>query len=33
VVIERRYALSEIAEAHRHADNGRKKGNIVILVA
>ena len=32
-VIEKRYALADIVEAHRHAESGRKKGNLVILVA
>ena len=29
-VIERRYRLDEIVQAHRHVDTGRKKGNVVI---
>jgi NADPH:quinone reductase-like Zn-dependent oxidoreductase len=32
-VIDRRYRLDEIAEAHRHAEAGHKKGNVVVLVA
>ncbi|HEY4363623.1 MAG TPA: NAD(P)-dependent alcohol dehydrogenase [Bryobacteraceae bacterium] len=32
-VIERCYSLDEIAEAHRHAESGRKKGQIVIVIA
>jgi NADPH:quinone reductase-like Zn-dependent oxidoreductase len=32
-VIEKRYPLSEIVAAHRHAESGRKKGNLVIHVA
>jgi NADPH:quinone reductase-like Zn-dependent oxidoreductase len=32
-VIEKRYPLTEIVAAHRHAESGRKKGNLVILVA
>lgn len=32
-VIERTYTLSDIVEAHRAADSGHKKGNIVLLVA
>jgi NADPH:quinone reductase-like Zn-dependent oxidoreductase len=32
-VIERRYRLAEIVSAHRHAETGHKKGNLVIDVA
>ncbi|WP_411375726.1 NAD(P)-dependent alcohol dehydrogenase [Arthrobacter sp. MPF02] len=32
-VIERTYAFSDIVDAHRAADSGHKKGNIVLLVA
>ena len=32
-VIDRRYALDEIAEAHRYAETEQKKGNIVIMVS
>ena len=32
-VIERRYRLAEVAEAHRHAEGGHKKGNLVVHVA
>ncbi|HEY6146046.1 MAG TPA: zinc-binding dehydrogenase, partial [Thermoanaerobaculia bacterium] len=31
-VIDRRYPLAEIAEAHRHAEAGHKKGHVVVLM-
>ena len=31
-VIERRYSLDEIAEAHRHAELGHKKGHVLIVL-
>lgn len=32
-VIDRRYALAEVSDAHRYVETGRKKGNVIINVS
>jgi NADPH:quinone reductase-like Zn-dependent oxidoreductase len=32
-VIDRRYALADVPEAHRYVESGRKRGNVAITVA
>jgi len=31
-VIDKHYSLNEIAEAHRHAEGGHKKGHVVVVL-
>ena len=33
IVIDRRYEIDDIVEAHRYVDTGRKRGNVVVTVA
>jgi NADPH2:quinone reductase len=32
IVIDRRYTIDEIVEAHRYVDSGRKRGNVVVTL-
>lgn len=32
-VIDRRYTLDEIVEAHRYVDLGHKKGNVIVIIS
>ena len=33
VVIDRRYPMEQIADAHAYVETGRKKGSVVVVIA
>jgi NADPH:quinone reductase-like Zn-dependent oxidoreductase len=32
-IIDRRYCIEQVADAHRYIDTGRKKGNVVLAMS